>query len=602
MRISTITNCAYSATLLLTAVSGGAFILSTRAATDERAAIERHLALDELGEALALASEVRSDEARLYAMRGAPRHLAAFHRAERSAAAREALLRRLQAHGLPSAERRALDEVATNLDELDRIERAAVARAAAGDRESAAAMLFGADHERAQTAVLEPVRRFRELVGLRTRNQVDQAQAKSDRYAQTARIMLGLTAALFLAVLYFVLRRRVVLPLGRMTGIITRLARQDYAVEVPHDPRRDEIGDMNQAIHVFRENGLVRDRLEAERAADQRIKDAILQMMHRLQAVQNETELAEIVARFAPQTFPALAGHLYAVNPSRTALVRIGSWCDPVNGCAHFPPTACWALRRGRPHLSNGQDGDVPCLHAAEQAEPAICVPLSAQGDMIGVLYFEGKADGADGGAIAEPARVYLELVAENIALALANLRLREQLTGLAVRDALTGLLNRRCLDETLNHRTRDRDRRPIACLMIDIDHFKRFNDVHGHDAGDVVMQHVAGMMTDIVGEAGQIFRFGGEEFTILLPGCDEACAMGHAERLRTAIAATPLAHRGRVLGHVTVSIGLAAAPEDGSIQNLVPRADAALLEAKASGRNQAVRASALADRAISAA
>ncbi len=218
-------------------------------------------------------------------------------------------------------------------------------------------------------------------------------------------------------------------------------------------------------------------------------------------------------------------------------------------------------------------------------------MPLTAQGDTIGLLYFEER-EGVEG--ISGASRLYLELMAENIGLALANLRLREQLTNLAIRDALTGLLNRRSLDGTLNRRRQEGDMSPIAGLMIDIDHFKHFNDEFGHEAGDVVMQQVAAILLDAVGDAGQVHRFGGEEFTVLMPGADEAAAREMGERIRSRTAATPLAYRGRVLGHISVSIGVAAAPIDGPFANLVARADAALLEAKTRGRNLVIAASAV--------
>ena len=587
MRISTITNWAYGVTLLLTAVSGTAFLLSAQASGDERAAVETHLALDSLGDGLALAAEERSDEARLYAMRGADRHLAAFRTEEREAHSREQAIDRLKKHGLSPTERAALTEAERNLDELDAIEVAAVAKAEAGDRTTAQTMLFGPDHERAQTAVLEPIRRFRALVATRTGATMRAAQADSDWYGSVARAMLGFTALLFLGVLYFILRRRVALPLTKMAGIVTRLAGQDYSVEVPIDPRRDEIGDMTKAIHIFRDNGLERDRLEAERAAEQRVKDSILQMMHRLQATESQTELAEVVACFAPQIFPGLAGQLFVQQRGNSALGRASSWLDPQAAADGFAATACWGLRRGRPHLSNLDHNDIACPHIGDSGVPALCVPLTAQGDTIGLLYLE---DRAGSGQIGDASRLYLELIAENIGLALANHRLREQLTSLAVRDALTGLFNRRCLDETLNRH--DPHAGALACLMIDIDHFKRFNDEFGHEAGDMVMQHVAAILTEATDGIGTAYRFGGEEFTVLVPGGDEVATLALAERLRSGVAAAPLAYRGRVLGHITISLGAAVTPQDCTVTNLVARADAALLEAKTRGRNRAIAVS----------
>jgi diguanylate cyclase (GGDEF)-like protein len=107
-------------------------------------------------------------------------------------------------------------------------------------------------------------------------------------------------------------------------------------------------------------------------------------------------------------------------------------------------------------------------------------------------------------------------------------------------------------------------------------------------------MQYVAQIVIDTVGEAGSAYRFGGEEFTVLLPGMTEAAGFEFAEQLRTKIGTAPLSHRGRILGSVAVSIGVASAPAGGTVPTLLTRADAALLNAKAGGRNMTVSASKL--------
>jgi diguanylate cyclase (GGDEF)-like protein len=343
---------------------------------------------------------------------------------------------------------------------------------------------------------------------------------------------------------------------------------------------------MNQAIQVFRDNGIARDRLEAERAAEQRIKDAILQMMHRLQVCQSLCELSDVVARFAPRTFPQLAGRLYIYEERGNGLELAASWLEPLYSAASFAPNACWGFRRGHAHASNGARGDICCPHINDEAAASLCVPLTAQGEAVGLLYFEHRP----GAEASEPenTRLYLELVSENVALALANLRLRERLANLASQDALTGLFNRRALDVALSHW---RDDEPFACIMIDIDHFKRFNDAFGHDAGDAVMQHVAMIVRQVVGDAGQAFRFGGEEFTVLAANTKSAQAYALAETLRQEIAAAPLAHHGRMLGRISISLGVAAAPEDGPSATILKRADAALLQAKSAGRNRTITA-----------
>jgi len=591
MRITTITNWAYGITVVLTVLSAAAFILSARSATQERQAIEQHLLLNSLGEELALGAEETTDEARLYVMRGEARHLDAFTVDEGEERRRDATVGTLRGLGVPDRELQVVEQVAVNAEALDKIEEAAVAFYRGGNQTGARDTLFGPEHERVQTALLDAVTQFRALATARTEAAMRNAQARSDLWADIAKVILALTAAVFLAVLYFVLRRRVAIPLMRMTGIVNRLAKQDFTFEVPPDRRRDEIGEMNDAIQIFRENGLERNRHDDEHKQDQRTKDLILQMMHRLQACYAQNELAEVVALFVPQIFPGIAGCLYTMNESRTALAEVSRWLDPAHTQPSFPAAACWGLRRGRPHVSHVADNDIPCQHLDDSGVPGLCVPLTALGEAIGLLYFEDRSKDA---TAADAPRLYLELIAENIGLAIANLRLRDKLMSLAVRDALTGLFNRRSLDEALNNLHRDKSARTVVCIMIDIDHFKRFNDEFGHDAGDEVLRHVAQIVSDTVGAAGTAYRFGGEELTVIATDIADEEGFGLAEKLRTSVFTTPFSYRGRIVGPLSISVGIASSPVSGPTTTLINRADGALLQAKLSGRNRTVAAFAM--------
>ncbi|MBB3542264.1 MULTISPECIES: diguanylate cyclase [unclassified Rhizobium] len=582
MRISTITNWAYAVTVVLTVLSGGAFILSAYSAVRERSAVEMRQQLDELADQLAIAAEQTTEDARLYVMRGEDRHLQAFRSADGEERAREEAIKGLKLTDLSSPELAALRRLESDAEALDQIEERAVADYGNGDRDGARQTLFGPEHERLQTDLLASVQHFTDLVATRADDELAAAKARTDLWDNIAKSMLGLTAAVFIGVLYFVLKRRVATPLLRMTGIVNRLAKQDYDVEVLPDRRHDEIGEMNEAIQIFRDNGLERERLDAERRRDQKTKDHILQMMHRLQACQQQEELADVVSLFAPQIFPHLAGHLYLMNGGRSALTSASRWLQPNRSHDVLAPAECWGLRRGRPHVSDHSRDDVPCQHLEEGEHACICIPLSAHGDTVGLLYFEGT----DGGKAMETARLYIEIIAENIGLAIANLQLRERLTQLAVRDPLTGLLNRRSLDDEMNRLRRDTVDRPTACLMVDIDHFKHFNDEFGHDAGDHVMRQVATLMAETAGKSGSVYRFGGEEFTVLLPEGTRESAFDIGEKLRNAVEAAPITYQGRPLGTVTVSIGIALADDDKPAATLLQRADAALLRAKSKGRN----------------
>lgn len=166
---------------------------------------------------------------------------------------------------------------------------------------------------------------------------------------------------------------------------------------------------------------------------------------------------------------------------------------------------------------------------------------------------------------------------------------LQEQLRQSAERDELTGLLNRRSLArirETLWNGAQGE--RSLAAIMLDIDRFKLFNDVHGHIEGDACIHAVSRCIADHVGGAGVVFRFGGEEILVLMPDADALKALGVAERVRSAVEALAIRHRGSPDGQfVTVSLGVACGrPADSSLEDLLKMADDALYQAKRRGRN----------------
>ena len=166
-------------------------------------------------------------------------------------------------------------------------------------------------------------------------------------------------------------------------------------------------------------------------------------------------------------------------------------------------------------------------------------------------------------------------------------LDLQDALHRQATHDGLTGLLNRNSIlnrvreEVARNHR----EGRPVAVLMVDIDRFKAVNDTHGHLAGDEVLREAAARMSAVARCYDGVGRYGGEEFLIVLPGCDTPSAVIQAERLREAIAATPFAIPQRDL-IVTCSVGVASSARLAG-ELLVRHADEALYQAKSNGRNR---------------
>lgn len=197
-----------------------------------------------------------------------------------------------------------------------------------------------------------------------------------------------------------------------------------------------------------------------------------------------------------------------------------------------------------------------------------------------------------DSGALSEAVMLMANMFAEQVGLSVANLRLREALRDQSIRDPLTGLYNRRYLEETLEREIRRavRSENLLGVLMLDLDHFKKFNDTYGHEAGDTVLRETAAFLIRSVRAEDIVCRFGGEEFVIILPLADIQTTQARAERIRSKLRELTILHQGKAVGLVTVSVGVAELPRHGTApKTLLEAADAALYVAKREGRDRVV-------------
>ncbi|MDP2046614.1 MAG: GGDEF domain-containing protein [Deltaproteobacteria bacterium] len=180
--------------------------------------------------------------------------------------------------------------------------------------------------------------------------------------------------------------------------------------------------------------------------------------------------------------------------------------------------------------------------------------------------------------------------VAENLSLALANLKLRESLQNQAIHDPLTGLYNRRYLEETMDrelHRAR-RQQTFLGVVMMDLDHFKDFNDIFGHTAGDALLSAVANVITTGIRAEDIACRYGGEEFLLIMPGASLETTRERAENLRQSLKNLQVKYQGQLLKSTTISLGVAIFPDHGlTAEEVIAAADAALYRAKQAGRDR---------------
>ncbi len=312
------------------------------------------------------------------------------------------------------------------------------------------------------------------------------------------------------------------------------------------------------------------------------------------QSCQSVEEACKISASALPRLLESRPGAICLTSPSRNIVETIAMWnaatAEPV-----FAPEDCWALRRGKVHVFSEQSSALRCAHVSKSLTSGyLCVPLAAQGETLGVLYIEDRnpdsGSSLDGRTRWEGLERIAKATAERISLALGNLNLREILRNQSIRDPLTGLFNRRYMEESLArelHRAARKDRK-VALIMIDVDHFKNFNDTFGHQAGDRLMQELAGTLKSRVRASDIACRYGGEEFVLILSEADAEGAAACMDQIRAEIKQYHLHDRGQALGSVTVSAGVAVFPDHAdAAEALVRAADLALYRAKSEGRDK---------------
>lgn len=335
---------------------------------------------------------------------------------------------------------------------------------------------------------------------------------------------------------------------------------------------------------------------------ERRAQEATLlnKMGDMLQTCNSPEEVYAVVERIAPQLFPHEAGTLAIQNENRTLVEVVAQWGQPDLREEVFSTEMCWALRRGQMHIEENSQGRPLCRRMLTRPSlNYLCVPLMAHGESLGILHVQSDpAQNGKNGQRGESAPLLTESrqqltinIAERVALSLSNIRLRDSLQRQAIHDPLTGLFNRRYMNEALDHEIRRarRRRQPLSIIMLDIDHFKNYNDTYGHQAGDLLLQEMALFLQSNVRAEDIICRYGGEEFTVILPGATLEDAIRRSEQIWEGVKCLEVEYHGRILPSVTLSLGVTELNDShgNAIEALLRDADDALYQAKASGRNR---------------
>lgn len=316
-------------------------------------------------------------------------------------------------------------------------------------------------------------------------------------------------------------------------------------------------------------------------------------MNERIQVCHSLEETHSVITYYLRQLFPDSSGALYMFNKPNSNVEALVRWGEPLPKVETFSQDDCWSLRQSKIHVVKDLENELVCNHCKDSADgPYLCVPMIAYGDVMGLLYIQFIPGATD---IPDSLQQLSLNASEQLALALANLKLHEALMEQSVRDPLTGLYNRRFMQESLERELTQAERtgNKVGIIMLDIDHFKNFNDTHGHAAGDTVLQNVSNFLQDTIRSFDIVCRYGGEEFIIILPDIKEDTLMQRAEEIRKGISRLDILHRNEKLDNLTVSLGVSISPKHGSLMDeLINAADAALYKAKSSGRNCVIEAS----------
>jgi diguanylate cyclase (GGDEF)-like protein/PAS domain S-box-containing protein len=308
-----------------------------------------------------------------------------------------------------------------------------------------------------------------------------------------------------------------------------------------------------------------------------------------LQTCKTVKEAYQILANALQSLFPTCSGNLFRINVGSQTVEMVTNWGKP-HTKSDFEISECWGLRRGSPHYLSGSNPHIHCYHLLETSDLAesLCIPLMTGERQQGLLFI--GTEKTEGLTLAK--QQLARTLAESIALVLGNLELREILEFQSIHDSLTGLYNRHYWEKALEREIKLAERRQssLSVIMVDVDHFKKFNDNFSHQVGDFVLKEISQVLSVNCRSTDIICRYGGEEFLLILPDSNLKDTCKRAEDLRLAVKGLELYSGEQYLGQLTASFGVAAYPESVNTgYDLIIVADQALLQAKKEGRDRVV-------------
>lgn len=329
------------------------------------------------------------------------------------------------------------------------------------------------------------------------------------------------------------------------------------------------------------------------------------EMLTQLQSCLTMKDTYPIIKSFVQKLFHASSGAISIFNSQNNDFETVTTWGSALPRKHNFTVKDCPALKEGKYYVPTATQSKTCCLQLpSDESSNFLCIPMKVRNERIGLLHLQQKSSSylkqmktppaASFDSVAIDIKQLAIAMADFFALALVNIQLRESLKLQATHDPLTGLFNRRHMEETLDRDISRAERHglSVGIIMLDLDHFRRFNNAFGHEAGDQVLRELGNFLQSNIRKEDIACRYGGEEFTLILPGASMDIARNRAEILCNAVKNLKINYQGGTLDSVRLSAGIAIYPDHGQTgEKLLQAADTALYKAKRAGRNRVVAA-----------
>ena len=336
-----------------------------------------------------------------------------------------------------------------------------------------------------------------------------------------------------------------------------------------------------------------------EAALTQRTRDLLQlnQLSSSLQRCQNEEDTYHVLVKVCQELFPESSGSFTVFESESSEFHMLASWGEPPEIIRRFGVDDAWIFDHSQTPLFTPSDTKklLPSIGYSANNK-SVCVPVGLSGNVLGMLSIDfsqsfSSYSTGDYLQLLESMQPVLTGIVEHYALSLSNIRLRETLRQESILDPLTQLYNRRHMEASLTREIRRAKRHdnPLGIILLDVDHFKIFNDSYGHEAGDIVLQEMGDLLRRHIRGEDIACRYGGEEFLLILPEATVAGTTQRAEELRIMVKKLGIPYKHAIL-QITISLGVAGLPEHGfEARDIIYAADTALYRAKAQGRDRVV-------------